>query len=146
MPIQDKRVYRFSSRITTTILAPSFLTVAVFNILGVVIRRVGTRYSLLPPRWCTPPHFPAPLTPLISHLSIDLIIFMSIDLVALVIQAIGGGKASIAAERGEDPEPGGNIMMYGIIVQMVGIILVYHYCWAASLGLLTPSPVLHSQR
>jgi len=94
----------FLMQITTTILAPSFLTAAVFNILGHTIRRVGTQYSWLPPRWY-------------------LIIFMALDLTALIVQAIGGGTASIAAQNGGDPEPGGNIMMYGIVVQMVGMTL-----------------------
>ena len=67
------------------------------------------------------PHLAHPL------LSVDLIIFMSLDLAALIVQAIGGGKASIAAQDGQDPEPGGDIMMYGIIVQMVGITLVCIY-------------------
>jgi len=54
---------------------------------------------------------------------------MSLDLSALIVQAIGGGMASIAAQDGQDPEPGGDIMMYGIIVQMVGITLVCKiYC------------------
>jgi len=84
-----------------------------------------------------------------AHLfsSVDLIIFMSLDLAALIVQAIGGGKASIAAQDGQDPEPGGNIMMYGIIVQMVGITLVCHLLLRRrSLGQLTSSPVLHPQR
>jgi RTA1 like protein len=60
----------------------------------------------------------------LAHLPIDLITFMTLDLAALIVQAIGGGKASIAAQNGRDPAPGGNIMMYGIIVQMVGMTLV----------------------
>jgi hypothetical protein len=39
----------------------------------------------------------------------DLIIFLSFDLVALVGQAVGGAKASLAAENGEDPTPGGKV-------------------------------------
>ena len=49
---------------------------------------------------------------------------MSLDLAALIVQAIGGGKASIAAQDGKDPGPGGDIMMYGIIIQMIGMSLV----------------------
>ena len=72
---------------------------------------------------------------------------MSLDLAALIVQAIGGGKASVAAQNGEDPEPGGNIMMYGIIVQMVGITLVGHLLLRDhSLSQFSSSPVLHPQR
>lgn len=120
-----ERVYQLPYRLTIAIIAPSFLTAAVFNILGLTIRRVGTQYSRLPPRWCTSVPFPATLTHLISHPYVDLIVFMSLDLVSLVIQVIGGGKASIAAHDGNDPEPGGKIMMYGVTVQMVGITMVY---------------------
>ena len=50
---------------------------------------------------------------------------MSLDLAALIIQAVGGGNASIAVKKGNDPEPGGKIMMYGVIVQMIGMPLVW---------------------
>jgi len=118
------RVHQLPYRVTTTIIAPSFLTAAIFNVLGLIIRRVGTQYSWLPPRWCKSVPFPAPVTLLISHSYVDLIIFISLDFAALIVQAIGGGKASIAAQNGEDPEPGGDIMMYGIIIQMIGMTLV----------------------
>ena len=49
---------------------------------------------------------------------IDLIIFIILDLVSLVVQAIGGAKASQAAENNEDADPGGRIMLGGIILQM----------------------------
>jgi hypothetical protein len=69
--------------------------------------------------------FSAPLIHLITYLYIDLIVFVSLDFVALTVQAVGGRKASIAAQDGQDPEPGGKIMMYGVIVQMIGMTLVY---------------------
>ncbi len=49
---------------------------------------------------------------------------MSLDFATLVIQAYGSGKASIAAKDGNDPEPGGKMMMLGVIAQMIGTILV----------------------
>lgn len=60
-----------------------------------------------------------------SHLCVDLRIFMSFDLAALIIQAIGGRNAPIAMKQGNDAEPGGKIMMYGAIVQMIGMTLVW---------------------
>ena len=133
-------------RVTTTIIAPSFLTAAVFNILGITIRRVGTQYSWISPRWCTSAPFPAPFNQFTSYSPVDLIIFMSLDLSTLIVQAIGGGKASIAAQDGQDPEPGGDIMMYGIIVQMVGITLVCPLPPKRShLVNSHPPPVLHPQ-
>ncbi|CCA77844.1 related to integral membrane transporter or flippase that may transport LCBs from the cytoplasmic side toward the extracytoplasmic side of the membrane [Serendipita indica DSM 11827] len=95
-------------QITTTILGPSFMTAANFTILGIIIRLLGPQYSWLSPR-------------------MYLIIFLTFDLIALVGQAVGGAKASLAAETGQDPTPGGNIMCYFIIVQMAAISL-YTIC------------------
>jgi len=55
-------------RIVTTIISPSFFTAAIFALLGRVIRRVGTEYSWLTPRWrecnSTGPH---PSTAALMH-------------------------------------------------------------------------------
>jgi len=40
------------------------------------------------------------------------------DIVALVVQAIGGAKASIAVENDRSAESGGHIMLAGIAIQM----------------------------
>lgn len=52
---------------------------------------------------------------------------MSLDAGALIVQAIGGANATKAVHLNESPEPGGKVMMYGIIVQMVGI-TIYVLC------------------
>lgn len=51
-------------------------------------------------------------------MQLDLAIFVTFDLGALVIQSIGGAKASSAAKNGTNADDGGRIMLYGIIVQM----------------------------
>jgi hypothetical protein len=90
-------------QICTTILAPSFMTAANFIILARIIQRLGTEYSRLSPRAYS-------------------YIFITADVAALVVQAIGGASASQAAQTGiGDPEKGGKIMLGGIIVQMVAI-------------------------
>ena len=54
--------------------------------------------------------------------SLDAIIFVSADVVALVIQAIGGGMASAAAQSGTgNPNKGGHVMLIGIVIQLVAI-------------------------
>jgi len=88
-------------QISTTILAPTFLAAANFIILGTIISRVGPEYSRLPAR---------------SY----AIIFVSVDILSLVIQAIGGGMASIAVQTIDgNPETGGHVMLVGIICQLV---------------------------
>ncbi|KAG8785163.1 hypothetical protein FRC15_001879 [Serendipita sp. 397] len=89
-------------QITCTIIAPSFMSAANFTILGYIIRRLGTQYSRLSPRWY-------------------LIIFIGLDVASLTVQAIGGAKASGAAQNDEDAGPGGRIMLYGIVTQMIAL-------------------------
>lgn len=50
--------------------------------------------------------------------------FITLDVAALVVQSIGGAKASQAAETNNDPKLGGDIMLYGIVVQLIGVTLV----------------------
>lgn len=45
---------------------------------------------------------------------------------ALVVQAVGGAKASLAVENGQDPNPGGHIMLGGIAFQMGTSICCQH--------------------
>jgi hypothetical protein len=47
-----------------------------------------------------------------------LIVFINLDLISLIVQAIGGAKASTEAENNQNANPGGHIMLYGIVLQM----------------------------
>ncbi|KAH7344630.1 RTA1 like protein-domain-containing protein [Rhizoctonia solani] len=90
-------------QICCTILAPSFMTAANFVILGKMIERLGYQYSRLSPNLYT-------------------VVFVSCDIIALVVQAVGGAKASLAVQlMNEDPEKGAKIMVGGIIFQMAAI-------------------------
>ncbi|KAG8970773.1 hypothetical protein FRC05_011724 [Tulasnella sp. 425] len=95
----------FFMNIVCTIIAPSFMTAAMFIIVGRIINLVGTEYSRLRPRTYS-------------------ILFISADFVALVVQAIGGATAS-SADDPKGAEKGANIMVAGILVQMVAITI---YC------------------
>ncbi|PBK89674.1 RTA1-domain-containing protein [Armillaria gallica] len=99
----------FQIQIVTTILAPTPLVAANFVILGVLIKRLGPVYSRLTPRMYS-------------------IIFCSCDVVALIIQGVGGGIAS-AADTLPAANKGGNIMLGGIVFQLV-VITVYVICAA----------------
>ena len=90
------------------------MSAANFTILGRIIERLGYRYSWLTPTWCK-----RLVTLLLRANSLsDLIVFLTLDTASLIVQAIGGASASRAAETGGDPEPGGNIMLYGIVTQI----------------------------
>ncbi|KAI0321512.1 RTA1-domain-containing protein [Amylostereum chailletii] len=94
-PLNDQP---FLIQISTTIIAPTPLVAANFILLGRIISRLGPRYSRLSARWYTG-------------------IFLTCDIVALIVQAAGGGIAS-----GSEPDLGGNIMLGGIVFQLVAII------------------------
>lgn len=89
-------------QIVTTIIAPTPLVAANFLVLGQLIRRLGQCYSRLSAKWYT-------------------IVFVCCDIVALVIQAVGGGAASGAVDNNKSPVPGGHIMLAGIAFQLASI-------------------------
>lgn len=53
-----------------------------------------------------------------NQLLLDIIVFVVLDVASLIIQSIGGSQASHAAQTDQDPNPGGKIMLYGIVMQM----------------------------
>ena len=83
--------------------APTFFTAGIYIILGRLIQIMGQRYSPITPR-------------------LYLYIFCTCDFISLVVQAIGGGLASVAAgEVNGNTKPGTDIMVAGIIFQMAAI-------------------------
>ncbi|KIJ64793.1 hypothetical protein HYDPIDRAFT_175317 [Hydnomerulius pinastri MD-312] len=94
----------FDIQISATITGPTPLIAANFVMLEYLIGFLGPRYSRLPPKLCRCSAQPR-------------------DIISLTIQAVGGALAAIAAGNGKDATPGGNIMLIGIIIQMVAITL-----------------------
>ncbi|KAG8902272.1 hypothetical protein FRB99_004691 [Tulasnella sp. 403] len=92
----------FLMQICCTILSPSFLAAGLFFILGIIINRVGPQYATLPPR-------------------VFSTIFICCDLASLIVQGAGGGIASTSFQAGGSPDPGGRIMLGGIVFQLVAI-------------------------
>ncbi|KAJ7238139.1 RTA1-like protein [Mycena haematopus] len=88
--------------ITSTIIAPTPLIAVNFVLLSRIVTRLGPCYSRLTPRWYT-------------------IIFVTCDIVALVIQGAGGGIAS-SSDTLSGANLGANIMLAGIVFQFVAII------------------------
>ncbi|THH00061.1 hypothetical protein EW145_g7142, partial [Phellinidium pouzarii] len=93
----------FLMQIVSTIIAPTPLLAANFIILGMIIRKLGIRYSRLRPRLYS-------------------IIFTTTDVTALLVQAVGGAMAS-GTSSASSSALGGNIMLAGIIIQLVAIIV-----------------------
>ncbi|KAJ6558859.1 RTA1-domain-containing protein [Mycena vulgaris] len=93
----------FLIQITTTIIAPTPLLAASFMILSRVVQRLGTQYSLLTPKWFT-------------------VLFLPCDLIALVVQGVGGGMASSADDLA-GANVGAHVMLGGIGFQFLVIIV-----------------------
>jgi hypothetical protein len=99
---KDSSLNAFLAQTVTLIIAPSFFSAALYVVFGKIIAIVGRQYSLLAPKWYT-------------------LIFVIADLISLIIQAIGGGQAAIAAQTNGNTTPGTNIMIAGICWQMVSM-------------------------
>ena len=99
-------------------LAPCFFSPGIYYILSRMINKYGRQYSFI-------------------SSSMYLKIFITFDIVSIIIQAIGGGMASAAG--GKDPpgntKPGTKIMMAGIIIQLVSMcvfgLLWFIFLWRA---------------
>ncbi|WWD21830.1 hypothetical protein CI109_106318 [Kwoniella shandongensis] len=92
----------FLMQICTLIMAPVFFSAYDYVVLGMAIKRLGPQYSLIPANWY-------------------FIIFITADLVSLILQAIGGGQAASSAADGAPTQTATNIMVAGIIFQLVSM-------------------------
>ncbi|WVW79821.1 hypothetical protein I302_101791 [Kwoniella bestiolae CBS 10118] len=92
----------FLMQISTLIMAPVFFSAYDYVVLGMAINRLGPQYSLLQPKY----YFAT---------------FITADIISLVLQAIGGGKASSSAAEGAPTQSATNIMVAGIIFQLVSM-------------------------
>lgn len=86
------------------VLAPCFFSATVYGLLGMIIRSVGRRYSLLPGQ-------------------AYLWIFCLADLVAIVVQAVGGAMSAIALSDDKSSTPGSRIMLGGIVLQLACMVI-----------------------
>ncbi|KAJ7108011.1 RTA1-domain-containing protein [Mycena crocata] len=92
----------YMMQITTTIISPTPLIAVSFILFGRIVERLGPCYSRITPKWYSR-------------------IFVSCDFVALVAQGLGGGMAA-SADDVAGSNLGANIMLGGIIFQLVAII------------------------
>lgn len=91
-------------------MAPCFFSATVYGLLGTVIRSVGRRYSLLPSQ-------------------AYLWIFCLADLVAIVVQAVGGALSATALADDRSSTPGSRIMLGGIVLQLACMLV---FAWLAA--------------
>ncbi|CAL1195724.1 unnamed protein product [Candida parapsilosis] len=79
-------------------IAPAFIMGGIYFLLGQLVIIHGRQFSVLKPLWYA-------------------YIFIACDITSLVIQAIGGGIASVRAENYENADPGTYTMIAGIAFQ-----------------------------
>ncbi|OCH96123.1 RTA1-domain-containing protein [Obba rivulosa] len=91
----------YTMQIAVTIIAPTPFVAAIFILFSRIVQRLGPAYSRLSPR-------------LYSR------IFFTADFVCLLVQAVGGGIAA-TANTNSGANLGGNIMLAGIVLQMVSL-------------------------
>ncbi|KAL2213869.1 RTA1-domain-containing protein [Sarocladium strictum] len=89
----------FTMQIITLIIAPVFVTAAIYVLLGLVIGMRGHAYSLIKPR-------------------LYIYIFCTCDVIALLVQAAGAALASRAFDQGRDTSRGAHIVVGGVVFQL----------------------------
>lgn len=92
----------FLMQICTLIMAPVFFSAYNYIILGITIRKLGPQYSVLRP-------------------SYYFIVFLTADVISLILQAVGGGQASSSAGEGAPTQSATDIMVAGIIFQLISM-------------------------
>ena len=86
------------------IMAPVFFSAYDYILLGGAISHLGAQYSILRPSWY-------------------FIFFLIADLISLILQAVGGGQAASTAAVGIPTTSATNIMVAGIIFQLISMIV-----------------------
>uniref|UniRef100_A0A060TAK6 Sphingoid long-chain base transporter RSB1 n=1 Tax=Blastobotrys adeninivorans TaxID=409370 RepID=A0A060TAK6_BLAAD len=93
----------FLVQIICLTLGPAFLTGGLYYQLAKVVTIYGEQFSVLKPM-----HYSA--------------LFITCDLISIVLQAIGGGMAAVAAQNGTDASSGTHIMLAGIVFQVASML------------------------
>ncbi|KAK2771833.1 hypothetical protein FQN53_004872 [Emmonsiellopsis sp. PD_33] len=110
----------FLIQICCLTIAPAFYTAAIYFCIADIIRLFGEETSRLAPAQYAR-------------------IFISCDLVSLILQGAGGGIASVATRGGRDGSTGTNIMIAGLAFQvfslLVFITLLGEFVWRVRRGM-----------
>jgi len=89
----------FLMQIVCLTIAPAFMAAGIYFCLSRIVTTFGAENSRIKP---------------ISYPRI----FIPCDFISLLLQAIGGGMASVASHTNKDPTPGNNIMLAGLSFQV----------------------------
>lgn len=104
----------FLLQIITLTIAPCFIMAGIYYLLAQLIMIYGTQFALLKPMWYS-------------------YIFITCDVISLVIQAAGGGLAATALTEYKSSDGGTHVMVAGLAFQVfsmsVFLFLFGHFFW-----------------
>ncbi|KAH7176583.1 RTA1 like protein-domain-containing protein [Dactylonectria macrodidyma] len=92
----------FLVQICCLTIGPAFMAAGIYLCLRRIVSAFGPENSRIPPEYYTR-------------------IFIPCDVISLVLQALGGGMASVASHNNESPDTGSNIMIAGLAFQVITI-------------------------
>lgn len=90
-------------------ISPAFIMGGIYFLFAQMVITTSPKFLVLRPMWYS--YF-----------------FITCDVLSLVVQAIGGGMASAATTNDEDTKPGTNVMIAGIVFQVVAM-TVFLFFW-----------------
>ncbi|KAH7112748.1 RTA1 like protein-domain-containing protein [Dactylonectria estremocensis] len=93
----------FLIQICCLTIGPAFMAAGIYLCLRRIVSAFGPENSRLPPEYYTR-------------------IFIPCDVISLILQALGGGMASVASHNKESPDAGSNIMIAGLAFQVITIV------------------------
>ncbi|SPO39944.1 uncharacterized protein PSFLO_05426 [Pseudozyma flocculosa] len=99
------------------VITPAFFAAIDFAILGKLTSIFPSKYSIIKPSLIIP-------------------FFVTLDVASLAVQGGGSGVAAVAQIDGRDPNPGGNIVVVGLAIQLLGYalfnFLLASFCYRVS--------------
>lgn len=96
----------FLVQIICLTMSPAFIMAGIYYILGRMLTIHGDSFCILKPKWFS-------------------YIFVSCDVISLVVQAVGGGMAATAVTEKNSTDAGTNVMVGGIAFQVASMSLFY---------------------
>ena len=94
----------FVMQISTLIIGPVFFSAYNYVVLGSAINTLGPQYSLVSPKFY-------------------YFIFITADLISLILQAVGGGQAASQASTNSPTASATHLMVGGIIFQLISMVV-----------------------
>jgi len=121
----------FIMQICCLTIAPAFFSAGIYLCLSRIVNIFGSEISRIPPKAYT-------------------YIFITCDILSLVLQAAGGAMASIESQNHDNPETGTHVMVAGLAFQVFTLslfmLLCAEYAWRVRTTTLSLNPITSKLR